>query len=88
MIVHIMNLLSQWVNEVIQYLIFQVISFCQLKSDSHLTKITVLFAFNENLLKMMKNVFNFTLNALFIIKLLQYLSWVFGHVEKTAWLER
>ena len=36
----------------------------------------------------MKNAFYFILIALFILKILKFLSWVFGHVEKTPWLER
>ena len=32
---------------------------------------------------MMKNAFHFILKALFVL----LLSWVFGHVEKTAWLK-
>ena len=39
-------------------------------------------------LKMMKNAFYFTLKSHFVLKIFKYLSWVFGHVEKTAWLER
>ena len=27
------------------------------------------------------------LKALFVLKMFKFLSWVFGHVEKTAWLE-
>ena len=43
--------------------------------------------FNENSLKMMKNVFYFILKALFVLEILKFLSWLFEHVEKTAWLE-
>ena len=39
-------------------------------------------------LKMMKNAFNFILKALFVLKMFNFLLWLFGHVEKTAWLER
>ena len=35
----------------------------------------------------MKNAFYFILKALFILKLFKFLSWLFGHVEKTAWLK-
>ena len=35
----------------------------------------------------MKIVFYFTLKALFVLKLFKFLSWVFGYVEKMAWLE-
>ena len=36
----------------------------------------------------MKNAFYFTLIALFVLKILKFLSWLFGHVEKTVQLER
>ena len=42
----------------------------------------------ESSLKMMKNAFYFTLKALFVLKIFTILSWIFGHVEKTARLER
>ena len=32
--------------------------------------------------------FHFILKALFILKIFSFLSWLFGHVEKTAWLGR
>ena len=44
-----------------------------LKSDSKLAK------------KHFKS--SFILKALFVLKILKFLSWLFGHVEKTAWLE-
>ena len=37
--------------------------------------------------KMMKNAFYFVLKALFAVKLFKYLSELFGHIEKTAWLK-
>ena len=46
------------------------------------------FLITESPLKMMKNAFYFTLKALFILKIFKFLSWHFGHVGKTAWLER
>ena len=36
----------------------------------------------------MKNAFDFTLKAVFILKIFKFLSWLFDHVEKTTWLER
>ena len=42
----------------------------------------------ENLLKLIKNYFCFTLKALFVLKIFKFLSGLFGHVEKTARLER
>ena len=35
----------------------------------------------------MKNAFYFTLKALFVLMLFKFLSWLFGHVGKTAWLK-
>ena len=58
-----------------------------LKSDSHLQKFFFI-CFNDSPSKMMKNAFYFILKALFVLKIFKFLSWVFGHVEKTAWLER
>ena len=36
---------------------------------------------------MMTNVY-FILKAPFVLKIFNFLSWFFGHVEKPAWLER
>ena len=36
----------------------------------------------------MKNAFYFILKAFFVLKIFKFLSWVFGHVEKTAGLEQ
>ena len=44
--------------------------------------------FNKSPLKIMKNAFYFTLKALFVLKIFKILSRLFGHVEKTAGLER
>ena len=56
-----------------------------LKSDSHLPKKDFIFiCFNEIPLKMTNNVFYFILKALFILKILKFLYWHFGHVEETA----
>ena len=35
----------------------------------------------------MKKAFYFTLKALFVLKIFKFLVWLFGHVEKTTWLE-
>ena len=43
---------------------------------------------NEIPLQVMENAFYFILKALFILKVLKLLSWLYGHWEKTAWLER
>ena len=42
----------------------------------------------ESPLKIAKNAFYFILEALFVLKIFKLLSWLFGHVGKTAWLER
>ena len=36
----------------------------------------------------MKNTFDFILKAHFVLKILKFLSWQFGHAGKTAWLEK
>ena len=43
---------------------------------------------NDSPSKMMKNAFYLILKALFVVKIFKFLSWLFYHVEKTAWLER
>ena len=55
-----------------------------LKSDSHVPKKIVFTFFNESSLKMMQNGFNFILNAFFVLKIFKFLSYSFGHAEKTA----
>ena len=59
-----------------------------LKLDSHLPKKFCFICFTESPLKMMKNAFYFILKALLVLKVFKFLSWLFAHVEKTAWLER
>ena len=59
-----------------------------LKSDSHLPKKIYFICFNDSPSKVMKNAFYLILKALFVFKILKLLSWLFEHVEKTAWLER
>ena len=56
----------------------------KLKSDSHLPK-KLYYCFIEIPLKMMKNAFYFILKALFVLKIFKFLSWLFGHVRKTAY---
>ena len=46
------------------------------------------FLTTESPLKMMKNAFYFTSNALCVLKMFKFLSWIFGHDIKTAWLKR
>ena len=59
----------------------------RLKSDSHLPKKITLFA-ELKALKSNSNALYFILKALFVLKIFKFLSWLFGHVEKMAWLER
>ena len=42
----------------------------------------------ESPLKMMKNAFYLIVKALFVLKIFKFLSRLFGHVGKMAWLER
>ena len=59
-----------------------------LKSDFHLPKKIYFICFNDSPSKMLKNAFYFILKALFVFKIFKFLSSLFEHVEKTAWLER
>ena len=59
-----------------------------LMSDSHLPKENCFIYFIEGPLKMMKNAFYFILKLLSFLKILCFLPWLFGHLEKTAWLEK
>ena len=57
-----------------------------LKSDSHLPKKYYLLQLQP--FKNDENAFYFILKAIFVLKIFRFLSWLLGHVEKTAWLER
>ena len=59
---------------------------CELKSDP--PKKFALFASFKTFVKMIKNPFYFILKARFVLKIFKFLSWLFGHVERTTWLER
>ena len=50
-------------------------------------KIFCIIPFTKISLKIIKNAFHFILKALFVLKILKFLSSFYGHVEKTAWLE-
>ena len=39
--------------------------------------------FNESPLKIMRNTFYFISKALIVLNIFKFLSWIFGHVEKT-----
>ena len=58
-----------------------------LESNSDLPK-KIVICFIESPLKMMKNAFYSILKAVFVLKIIKFLSWLFGHVEKMPWLER
>ena len=55
--------------------------------DFHLRKKNVI-CFNDSPSKIMKHAFYFMLKALFVLKIFKFLSWIFVHAVKTAWLER
>ena len=59
-----------------------IILFWPLESNSHLPDKIIHICFKESPLKMMKNAFYFISKALFILKIFNFLSWLFGHVEK------
>ena len=65
-----------------------------LKSDSHLPKLDsplpkiFFICFNDSHSKMMKNAFYFILKTLFVLKILNFLSWPFGHVEKNGLIRK
>ena len=63
------------------------ISLWNLKSDSHLPKKIFLFA-SMIAFKNDEKCFLSYLKNFFRSKIFKFLSWLFGHVEKTAWLER
>ena len=58
-----------------------------LMSESHLPKNICVICFIDSPLKMMKNAY-FIIEALFVLKIFKFLSWLFGHAWKMAWLER
>ena len=62
-----------------------LISILMLKSDSHLQKKIIFFI--KSPLKLVKNTFYFILKAFLVLKIFKFLSWLFGYVEKTAWLK-
>ena len=59
----------------------------KLKSDSHVSKNCVICLIKSPL-DMMKNAFYFILKARFVLKIFKFLSRLFSHVGKMAWLER
>ena len=73
---------------IIDFELYLILILWILKSDSHLPKKIYFICFNVSSPKMMKNAFYFILKARFVLKIFKFLSWLFGHAEKTAWLER
>ena len=59
-----------------------------LKGGLSTSKKSCVICFSESPLKIMKNGFYFILKAPFVLKIFKFLSWLFGHLEKTARLER
>ena len=57
-----------------------------LTCDTNLQK-NCFICFNESPLKMVKTAFYFSLTVLFVLKIFKVLSWVFGHVHITDWLQ-
>ena len=67
---------------------FSSIKECQIsKVGLSPSKKMYVISFIESPLKMMKTAFfYFILKALFVVNIFKFLSWLFGHAEKTAWL--
>ena len=63
-------------------------TFNPLKSDSHLPNKFFFFLLHWKAFKNDEKCFYFILKALLVLKIFKFSSWLFGHVEKTAWLER
>ena len=57
-----------------------------LKADSHFPKKVYFISFSESSLKRTKNAFYSIWKALFVLKIFKFLSWLFAHIVKTAWL--
>ena len=63
---------------------FRVPMWADVKVGLSPSKKNCFVCFIESPLKMMKNAFYFSLKALFVCKMFKFLSWHFGHLEKTA----
>ena len=61
-------------------------NYTRLKSDPHLPK-KRFYLLQWKPFKNDENAFYFILKALFVLKIFKCLSWLFGHIEKTAWWE-
>ena len=73
-----------WCNKVLPYPCSIKDRLTYLNLVSHLPKKLFYICFNDNPSKMMKNAFYFILKMLFVLRIFRFLSWLFGHVEKTA----
>ena len=61
-------------------------SYNEVYRSSQLPK-KLFICFNESALRMIRNAFYITL-ALFVLKILIFMSWCFGHVDQRARVER
>ena len=80
----------RWLRKFIIQIAYKIIIETQLneiKVRLYPSKKNFFICFNDSPSTMMKNVFYFILKTLFVLKIFEFLSWLFGHVEKTAWLE-
>ena len=75
-------------NVFFKHLIFPMTRFPQFKIGLSPSKKMCVICLTESPLRMMKNTFYFILKALLVLKIFKFLSWLFGHVGKMAWLER
>ena len=68
-------------------IMFPLVVTASLKVGLSSSKTKCLIFFIERPLKMMKNAFCIILITFFVLKIFKFLSWLFGHVVKAAWLE-
>ena len=79
------NLFSSLAMAAIENMFLQWATMIVLK-DELLKKIVICLI--ESPFEMTKNAFYFILKVLSVLKVFKILSWLFGHVGKTAWLGR
>ena len=90
------GLTGRWViKSAFETLLIHVYSYIYMSNFDHWLKVgfspskkKILMFFNESSLKMMKNAFYFIWKALFVLKMLTFLCWLFPLLEKTVCLER
>ena len=61
-----------------------MVVFIHIKVELSPSKKNCFICLNENPLKMVKNDFYFVLKAPSVLKIFRFLSWLLGHLEKTA----